>query len=310
MKKIAFLFPGQGAQKVGMGRDIYDAYSVAKETFDEADEILGRSLSRIVFEGPTDVLTETRNSQSGIYVASVAFLRVIQQLFPDLKPFACAGLSLGEYTALTASGRLSFDQCLSLVEARGTFMNEACLARPGTMAAIFGLPADEVEKMVVEIDLPDALWAANFNCPGQTVISGTLAGVEAGIRAAKELGAKRVIPLKVHGAFHSGLMELARQKLTPHINRVSFKEGNSELLMNVPGNFVQNDQEIAENLSAQVTHPVRWQESMEKLKDVDLFVEIGPGRTLAGMNRQMQLGDTLSINTIRDLEKLDAVGVS
>jgi [acyl-carrier-protein] S-malonyltransferase len=169
-KKIAFIFPGQGAQYCGMGKDFASQYAVARQTFEEADDLLGRKLSKIAFEGPEDALTETRNSQTAIYVNSMAILRTLHDLFPILQPSVCAGLSLGEYTALTCAGYLPFEACLPIVQYRGQYMNEACEERRGVMAAVIGLSADEVEAAVQAANLPNDLWVANFNCPGQTVI--------------------------------------------------------------------------------------------------------------------------------------------
>ena len=163
MKKSAFLFPGQGAQSVGMGKDFYETYTAAREVFQQGDELLGRSLSKLIFEGPAEALTETRNSQTAIYLTSIALLRVLTEQFPDLKPSVCAGLSLGEYTALTASKKVAFESCLPLVQFRGNAMNDACEATRGTMAALFGLSAEDVEQMVAELALPNDLWVANFN---------------------------------------------------------------------------------------------------------------------------------------------------
>lgn len=309
MKKIAFLFPGQGAQSVGMGKDFYENYVEAREVFQQGDELLLRALSKIIFEGPGDLLTETRNSQTGIYLMSIAVLRVLQKQFPELKPSVCAGLSLGEYTAFTASGRIPFETCLPLVQFRGDAMNEACEQTDGTMAALFGLFAEEVEGMVRELDLPDDLWAANFNCPGQTVISGTQRGVEAGIEAAKARGAKRVIPLKVHGAFHSGLMRLAEQKLGEKIRETEILESPVALVMNVPGGYVSDRDQMRTYLTRQVTSPVRWEQGIRAMMpNVECFIEIGCGRTLAGMNKQIGVpAPTISINKIEDLEKLTEV---
>ena len=308
-KKIAFLFPGQGAQTVGMGKDFWVQYSCARAVFEEGDDILGRSLSKIIFEGPSEVLTETRNSQTGIYLTSMALLKVIQEQFPEITPSVCSGLSLGEYTALTASGHLPFETCLPLVQFRGESMNAACEATQGTMAALFGLSAEDVETMVKELNLPTDLWVANFNCPGQTVISGTLKGIETGIDAAKKRGAKRAIPLKVHGAFHSGLMRLAEEKLSRKLSEIEILKSPVQLIMNVCGDFVEDPEQIRANLVKQVTSPVRWEQGIRKMEpSVDLYIEIGCGRTLAGMNKQIGIAvPTISINSLEDLEKLTSI---
>ncbi len=305
-KKITFLFPGQGAQYVGMGKDFAENYPRAKETFEEADDLLGRNLSKIIFEGATELLTETINSQPAIYVTSMAILRVLEEQFPDLKPTSCAGLSLGEYTALTASLRLPFASCLPLVQYRGECMNEACETTSGTMAAIFGLSAQELRELVKELNLPQDLWVANFNCPGQTVISGTLKGVEAGIEAAKAKGARRVIPLRVHGAFHSGLMALAEEKLAEKIAAVQINESSIGLTMNAFGGYVREVESLRRHLIEQVTHPVRWEECIRAIQnDTDLFIEIGCGKTLTGINKQIGVTQpTLTVNKVSDLESL------
>ena len=306
--KMAWLFPGQGAQYAGMGKSFYQTYAEARQTFEQADDLLKRSLSKIILESPEEELTQTRNSQTGIYVMSVALVRVLRKLFPDLTPAVVAGLSLGEYTALTAAGRLSFEEGLELVQWRGDYMNEACERTRGTMAVVMGLEAAEVEAMVAELHLPDDLWAANFNCPGQVVISGTMRGVEAGSEAAKARGAKRVIPLQVHGAFHSGLMRSAEQRLAPHIAGVNLRDAPVGLVMNVPGDFVTEMQVIRSNLVQQVTHPVRWEQGIRAIQraGMDLYVEIGPGKTLAGMNKRIGVSaPTISIEAVDDLAKLE-----
>ncbi len=306
-KKIAFIFPGQGAQTVGMGKDFYDNFTTAREVFQLGDELLGRSLTKIIFDGPPELLTETRNSQTGIYLTSIALLKVLCEQFPDLKPSVCAGLSLGEYTALTASERLPFEVCLPLVQFRGDAMNEACENTAGTMAALFGLSAEQVDQMVRALDMPRDLWVANFNCPGQTVISGTHKGVEAGINAAKELGAKRAIPLKVHGAFHSGLMQMAEDKLGEQIREITLQPSTIQIVMNVPGDYVSNESAVPANMIKQVTSPVRWEQGVRAMMPhVDLFIEIGCGRTLAGMNKYIGVtAPTITINKIEDLEKVE-----
>ena len=238
--KIAWIFPGQGAQYAGMGKDFFDSFLVAKETFQQADDLLGFPLSRIIFEGPEDLLTQTKHSQVAILVTSMAVLRVLQKEFPHLKPSICAGLSLGEYTALCASGRLGFADTLLLVQERARLMNEACENTPGTMAAVLGLDAADVEAVVKDLE---GVWVANFNAPGQTVISGTKEGVEKGILALKEKGAKRAIPLAVHGAFHSALMQSAEKGLAPWIEKANLQASPIDFVMNVPGDFVQTNED-------------------------------------------------------------------
>ncbi|MCB1106626.1 MAG: ACP S-malonyltransferase [Chlamydiia bacterium] len=300
-KKIAFIFPGQGAQYVGMGKDFYEAYSIVRETFQEADERLGFSLSQLVFEGPAEELTLTKNSQIAIYVMSIALWRVLKKEMPELKPSVCAGLSLGEYTALTASGRLSFADGIDLVRARGEYMYEAGLSRPGTMAVSLGMEPDEVAAIVGPIE---GVWVANLNCPGQVVISGTAQGVAAASALLKEKGAKRVLPLDVSGAFHSGLMEEARDRLKGKIDGISLENSAIDLVMNVPGDFVEEG-DIKGHMIDQVVSPVLWEKGIRKMeeKGIELFIEIGCGKTLSGMNRKIGVkGETLSIEKVKDLE--------
>ncbi len=306
--KIAFIFAGQGSQYVGMGKELAEAYPVARQTFEEADDLLETRLSRTVFEGPEDVLVQTHNSQTGIFVTSVATLRVLQQLFPDIEPWACAGLSLGEYTALMAGGYLDFADCLSLVSYRGQYMQEACEETDGTMAVVMGLAAEVVEEMVRDLALPNELWAANFNCPGQVVISGTHKGVEAGTSAALEHGAKRVTPLQVAGAFHSGLMRSAAERLRPHVLETPLKQGSSRLVMNVPGDFVEDLEVLRKNLVEQVTAPVRWEQGVRALQKegAELFVGMGPAKSLTGMNKRIGVvAPTVSVEKVADIAKLE-----
>jgi [acyl-carrier-protein] S-malonyltransferase len=306
-KKIAFVFPGQGSQYPGMGKDFYDKFPVVKETFEEADDILGRNLSKIILNGPDAELTETKNSQTGIFVTSISILRVIQKEFPDLIPSVTAGLSLGEYTALTASQRLSFADCLPLVQYRGQYMNEACEKHPGTMAVVLGLSAEEVESIIKSLNMPQDIFMANLNCPGQVVISGTKNGIDAASVAAKNAGAKRVLLLNVYGAFHSGLMADAEERLLPHVMSAPLKDSNIEFVMNVPGNFVKDLSEIRKFLISQVTYPVRWEDSVKNMikASVDLIVEIGCGKTLAALIKRIGVDvPVISIEKIADLENL------
>lgn len=304
-KKCAFIFPGQGAQYPGMAKDFVEKYSVAKQTLEEADDILSRKLSKVILEGPSDTLTETQNSQVAIFVASFAILRVLEEQCPSLKASYFGGLSLGEYTALTASGRISFQKALPVVQFRGTCMSEACEKRKGSMAVVLGLDAPVVEQLVKEVHLPQDLWVANFNCPGQVVISGTLKGLEIGGEAAKAKGAKRILPLQVHGAFHSGLMQEAEDRLKEPLLALELKEMAAPLVMNVTGDFAKDNDEVRHNLISQVTRSVRWEQGIKKMGDagVDLFVEIGCGKTLTGFNKRIGLPiPTYSIEKIEELD--------
>lgn len=300
--KRAFLFPGQGAQYPGMGKDFAEAFAVARETFEEADDVLQKSISKIIFEGPETELVQTKNSQLAIFIVSAALLRSFHSQFPDLKPTVCAGLSLGEYTALWASGKISFRDALLLVRERAHFMNEACVAVPGTMAAVLGLEGEKVLETVTSI--PD-VWVANYNCPGQIVISGTKKGVEEATVALKLAGAKRVIPLEVHGAFHSGLMQKAQDKLAPFIEMAPLIQSDVALAMNAPGDLVATLPEIRRQLIQQVTGSVRWQQLIQKIEQTGphQYFEIGCGKILSGFNKKMGLS-TLAVEKIDDLEKI------
>lgn len=308
MKKHAFIFPGQGSQYVGMGKDFADAFPIARQTFEQANDVLGRNLSKIIFEGPLETLTETHNSQVAIYVNSMAIWFVLQELYPKFKPKMTAGLSLGEYTALTVSGRIAFEEGLKLVQARGKLMSDACNHTKGTMAVILGLTPDQVEQMVEEMNLPKDLWAANFNCPGQVVISGTAQGIALGAEEAKKRGAKRVLPIQVHGAFHSGLMAEAEKGLAAYLLEVQLHKSSIALAMNVTGGIVKDAEQIRLNLMKQVTHPVRWQKCIEALEaeGADLFVEIGSGKTLTGFNKRIETkAPTISIEKVEDLDQVE-----
>lgn len=299
--KWAFLFPGQGAQYPGMGKDFYETFPLAKETFDTADEILGYKLSSLIFEGPKETLTQTVHSQVAIYVTSVAIWRVLCEKYPMLTPDFSAGLSLGEYTAITAAGIVSFEEGLKLVAARGKYMQEACETHPSGLAAVLGMTAAELMPHLED------LWIANENCPGQVVVGGSKEAIEKAVTNLKEKGAKRVIPLEVSGAFHTKFMQSAQEKLTPHLNLATLQESSVRVAMNVPGSFVSGADEMREHLISQVTSPTQWEKAIRLIDNegVDFYVEIGPGKSLSGMNRKIGTGGkTINIESVSDLEKI------
>ncbi len=299
-QQIAFLFPGQGAQYAGMGKDFYDNFPIAKETFDEADEFLATRFSQLIFEGPEKDLMLTKNSQMAIYITSVAMLRTLQKEFPHLLPTVCAGLSLGEYTALFASGRIGFTEGLSLVQARGKYMNEACEKVEGTMRVVLGM-----EESVVATLLPKNIWVANVNCPGQVVIAGEAADMPKAEEALKASGAKRVLPLDVSGAFHTPLMKLAQEKLKPYLMEAELLDSKIQFVMNVPGSYVSDHAQIRSYLIDQVVCPTRWKAGIEAMmkEGVEIYLEIGPGKALTGMNKKIGTpGISLAIEKVTDLD--------
>lgn len=301
-KKNVFLFPGQGAQYPGMGQEFFLAFPRAKEIFQEADDRLKIHLTKIIFEGPEPLLTETRYSQLAIFVTSVAILKVVMDQFPILRPSITAGLSLGEYSALVAAEKIPFQEALFLVKERAHFMHEACEKTKGTMAAILGLSAEEVDSCLKGAQ---NVWVANYNCPGQIVISGTLEGVEKGSLLLKEKGAKRVVPLTVHGAFHSPLMQSAQDQLIPYIEKAHFLESDIQLVSNVTGKAVGTILEMKKCLQEQVTHSVRWEQGISSMGEVSCFIEMGCGKTLSGMNRKIGVSaPTISIEKPSDLEEI------
>ncbi len=298
-----FLFPGQGSQYVGMGKDFYDSFSEAKAIFDEADLLLSFPLSRILFEGPMEELTKTKNSQLAIFVVSAAILAVLESQCPFLQRKACAGLSLGEYTALYAAGVFSFKEALFLIEKRASFMNEACENKKGSMAAVLGLEDKVVRQLLKSI--PE-VWIANYNTPGQIVISGSEEGIQKATFSLKEAKAKRIIPLSVHGAFHSPFMKEAAEKLAPYIEKASFSSEKVPVIMNVTGKTAGKGK-IKDLLKKQVTHSVLWHPSILHMKGlgIDTFLEIGCGKSLSSMNRKIDPAlCSFSIEKVGDLAKI------
>ena len=303
MSKTAFIFPGQGAQYVGMGKDLYDQFPEAREVFDAADSILRFPLSKLCFEGPEEELVLTANTQPALFVTSMACLRLLEK--HDIKPDVTAGHSIGEYAALVAAGVLEFEDALPLVRKRGELMQEAGRKRPGTMAAIIGLDADEVELACSRADDIGIVDVANYNSPGQVVISGEVKAVEAASQYAKEMGARKVIPLSVSGAFHSRLMADAAEKLAIELNRPCFDNADIPVVANVTADFVYDVDEIRDCLERQIAGSVRWQESVARMVDdgVTLFVELGAGKVLSGLIKR--IADSVEVANISDVESYE-----
>ena len=279
----AYIFPGQGSQFPGMGKDLFETYSFAREIFSEADELLGFSLSEIMFNGTEDELKQTKVTQPAIYLHSI----LIAKLGTNFKPDMVAGHSLGEFSALVASGGLSWQDGLSLVSKRAIAMQKACEIQPSTMAAVLGLSDEQIEKVCAEFT--GEVVAANFNCPGQVVISGSIKGVELAGEKLKEAGAKRVLLLPVGGAFHSPFMEPARLELAAAIEAAKIDRPICPIFQNVNAKASQNEVEIKANLIAQLTGPVRWTQSIEAMVSAGAtdFIECGPGKVLQGLVRKI-----------------------
>lgn len=276
----AFVFPGQGAQFVGMGKDLYENNATARELFEKANEILGFRITDLMFEGTEEDLKQTKVTQPAVFLHSVILAKTLGDEFnPDM----VAGHSLGELSALTAAGALSFEDGLRLVSARAQAMQKACEVKPSTMAAIIALPDEKVEEICAGID--GVVVAANYNCPGQIVISGEVEAVNAACEALKAAGAKRALPLKVGGAFHSPLMEPARAELAEAIEATEFHTPVCAVYQNVDARPHTDPAEIKANLVAQLTAPVRWTQTVRNMiaDGATEFVELGPGKVLQGL---------------------------
>jgi len=307
---IAVLFPGQGAQHVGMAGSLYDAFETARAVVDAANDVLGFDLRALMFEGPEAELTQTKNSQPAIYAASVAAWRVLAERCPALAPAAFAGLSLGEYTALHAAGSFSYEDGLRLVRQRGEAMQAACERSTGTMASIIGLDEEAVRRVVAEANAAGLVDVANINCPGQIVVSGSPEGVRAAIRGAKTAEAGRAIELKVSGAFHSRLMEPARTKLAAALAKTKVKAPSATVIHNVGAEPATTPDSIRTHLADQCTSSVLWQASIEALlrDGVTTFIEAGPGKVLQGLLRRISREATgLGVHDVESLEQTAAI---
>ena len=301
--KIAFIFPGQGSQTVGMGKELYEKYPIARQTFDEADEALGYKLSQVCFEGPEEQLRLTEITQPAILAVSIAALRVLEDRVP--KPSFVAGHSLGEYSAHVASGTMAFADALRTVRQRGKYMQEAVPVGVGTMAAILGMELEKVSAVCRDAAQGEVCAPANINSPEQIVISGNTAAVERGTKLADERGAKRAKVLPVSAPFHCSLMKPAQDRLEADLNALRTQKPVYPVVCNVEATLVSDEMRARETLVAQVTGAVKWEQSMRLLIEngVQTFVEIGPGKVLCGLMRQidrsktcLNVGDEASLN--------------
>lgn len=284
MKK-AYVFPGQGAQFVGMGQDLYNEYSLAKQMFEQANDLLGFRITDLMFAGTPEDLVQTKVTQPAIFLHSVILAHCLKDFAPDM----VAGHSLGEFSALVANKVLSFEEGLLLVSKRANAMQKACVQNPSTMAAILGLDDEIVEKVCASIT-NEVVVPANYNSPGQLVISGSMAGIEIACEKLKEAGAKRALPLKVGGAFHSPLMEPARLELAAAIEATMFKDGICPIYQNVNAQAVVDPSVIKQNLIAQLTAPVKWTQTVRNMfaDGATTFVEVGPGTVLQGLAKKIE----------------------
>ena len=304
MTQLAFIFPGQGSQQVGMGAELARTYPIAGTVFQEADAALGRALSQLCFEGPEDTLKQTENTQLAILTCSVATLRVLKAL--GITPNAVAGHSLGEYSALVAAGVLEFADALRLVHARASLMAEAGETEQGTMAAILGMAIEQLQQLCDSAE--GIVNIANYNCPGQLVISGEIDAVNHVVELAKaEIGARRCRLLPVSGAFHSPLMVPAQQQFGPALDSVVLYPPQVDIVMNVTGEFVTDADNIKRLLFQQITHPVQWEKTLRTLEKTGIthFVEVGPGQVLSGLVKRT-LSGSRSVN-VEDIKTLSVV---
>jgi [acyl-carrier-protein] S-malonyltransferase len=307
MARIAFLFPGQGSQKVGMGKDLVERHAHLREFFARADDVLGFPLARLCFEGPDSDLVQTQNTQPAIFVVSMAILDVLRKA--GVAPEAAAGHSLGEYGALVCAGVLEFEDALRLVRRRGELMASVNARTPGAMAAVIGLSGDAVAEACrkAQAEGLGVVEPANFNTPQQTVISGQEAAVERAMKLASEAKAEKVVRLQVGAPFHCSLMSALQDEFAATLERYTFRDPRFPVVANVSGDYVRTADAVKDALRRQVAGAVRWTDSINRLAadGVDTFVEVGPGRTLVGLGRQIQ--PDIAAHSTGDSKRLDTV---
>jgi [acyl-carrier-protein] S-malonyltransferase len=306
--KVAFVFPGQGSQTVGMGRDVAEAYPVAQQTFEQADDMLGFKLSALCFDGSEGELNDTLNTQPALFTCGVAMLRALQTEMPEARAVSVAGHSLGEFTALTVAGAVSFEDGLRLVRERGRLMKEAGEKSPGAMAALLGLDAEQVKELCTRASQQTGgvLILANDNCPGQSVISGDDATIEVGMKLAQEAKAKKVVKLAVSIAAHSPLMESASAEFRKAIESTHFDPPQVPIYGNVEAAALKDIEAVRRELELQLTHSVRWTETVQAMSSagVELFLELGPKDVLTGLLKRIDRSRTgKAINGLEALQK-------
>ncbi|WP_277301021.1 ACP S-malonyltransferase [Veillonella montpellierensis] len=302
--KTAFVFPGQGSQKVGMMQDLYNAYPIVKQRFEEADEALGYSITKLCFEGPDTELVKTANTQPAILTASVACYEVLKE--KGYTPDIVGGHSLGEYSALVAAGVLEFKDAVYLVHKRGQYMQEAVPLGEGSMAAILALPREEVITICAEVDATvGSVQAVNFNCPGQIVIAGATKAVEIAAEKMKAAGAKRAVILPVSAPFHSRLMEPAALRLEEELNTITVHDAQIPVVANVTASILTKGADIKKSLVVQAAHPVLWEDCVMQMVNygVEAFVEVGPGKVLTGFTKK--INKAMQLSNVEDMASLD-----
>ena len=304
MSKLAFVFPGQGAQKVGMGKDFFDNYDVAKKMFKEADEALGYSIMKMCFEGPEEDLKLTANTQPAILTISCIANEILKE--NGVQPEITGGHSLGEYSALVAAGVLKFQDAVALVHKRGAYMQEAVPVGEGGMAAIIGVDREKIVEICQSVSAESPVQAVNFNCPGQIVIAGATRGVEMAVEELKAAGAKKAVILPVSAPFHSTLMKPAAEKLAVELDKVNLSDARIPVVANVNAQVLTKAEDIKASLVAQAASPVLWEDCVAKMKEfgADVLLEAGPGKTLCGFNRRIDKSiKSLNVEDVESLEK-------